>query len=308
MNIKSLDTLIQYAQVSGCIDVQCQFQGDWFLKSNNKNNKPGKYKAVVHIVVEGEGFLKIKGEKESHLLKAGDLVFFTRSAEHILSSQYNCDNSANASELDKKQNLQLKLTEKGMGKSDLRLFCAHFSYDKYASLFHSLPEYLWTTLESGKLRSLLYLLQAEVESQEDKSQLVIDSLSNVLLVEILRSFLATDPENVEGILKGVQDPRLAILVNHILANPADNWSVDRMAEKSNFSRAQLMRVFKSKIGVSPHAFVHQIRLQYAAKLLNASASSVFNIALSAGFQSEAHFIQAFKKMYKVTPSQYRKQA
>lgn len=51
--------------------------------------------------------------------------------------------------------------------------------------------------------------------------------------------------------------------------------------------------------------LHRIRLQKAAMLLKSQADTVLSIALSCGFQSEPHFIAAFKKYYDKTPSQYR---
>lgn len=303
----SLDKLIQLAQISGCIDVQCQFKGDWFIQNQQNISTEERYSAVVHIIVEGEGYLKVKGESQSHLLKAGDIIFFSRSQEHVLSSQYNCQNKKDLVQNQIKNGFQLKTTSQFMGDPELKLFCAHFYYDKRASLFHNLPEYFWTTLDQEKLQGILNLLQQELNSPNLGNQVVIDSLSKVLLVEIIRAYIASQPDYMVGILKGIQDPRLAVLIKKILNQPAENWSIEVMLQFSNLSRSQLTRIFKQVIGLSPHAFVHQIRLQQAATLLNNGGDSVFSIALSCGFQSEAHFIQAFKKIYNITPSQYRKQ-
>ena len=50
----------------------------------------------------------------------------------------------------------------------------------------------------------------------------------------------------------------------MLLAPQEDWSIARMAEMAKLSRAQLMRLFKSVIGESPHRFVLSIRLQQAA--------------------------------------------
>ncbi|MDO4430342.1 MAG: AraC family transcriptional regulator [Lonepinella koalarum] len=295
----SLDRLIQLAQISGGINTQCHFQGNWFVQHQFKAQQ-----AVVHIVVEGEGYLKIHGEQNSRRLKKGDIVFFSRSAAHILSNQRSCGNITDTPQTDIQHNIQLKYI--GQGQADLKLFCAHFSYDKRADLFQNLPEWLCLNLPDNILQPILLLLEQEVDNHNFGTQRVIDSLSNVLLIAIIRAYLAQKPNDVEGILKGIQDHRLSSLLNAILTSPEQDWSVDNMVEYSHISRAQLMRIFKQKIGLSPHAFVHKIRLQQAAKLLQTSANSVLNIALSSGFQSEPHFIKAFKKMYDMTPSTYRK--
>ena len=75
----------------------------------------------------------------------------------------------------------------------------------------------------------------------------------------------------------------------------------------SLSRAQLMRLFKSVIGESPHRFVLSIRLQQAAVQLAASADTILRIALENGFVSESHFNRAFKQYFGQTPKQYRVQ-
>lgn len=294
-----LDKLVQLAQLSGGINVQCQFQGNWFVQHSREPQQ-----AVVHIVVEGSGYLKLAGNKESRLLQAGDVVLFSRAAEHILSSQNNCANIGDIPQTEAKNHIQLKHI--GQGKADLKLFCAHFYYDKRADLFLNLPELLWINLPENQLQPILTLLQQEVDNSNFGTQRVIDSLSNVLLIAIIRAYLTQNPTDVVGILQGIQDHRLSAMINAILTSPEQDWSVEKMVEFSHISRAQLMRIFKHKMGISPHAFVHKIRLQQAAKLLKTTANSVLNIALSTGFQSEPHFIKAFKVMYEVTPSVYRK--
>ncbi len=295
----SLDKLIQLAQISGGVDTQCQFQGHWFTEHHHQPEK-----AVVHIVVEGEGYLKIKDEQHSHLVKRGDIILFSRAARHIISSQVSCNNRLDIPLVDSKAYIQIKRT--GEGRSDLKLFCAHFSYEKYATLFHCLPEWLSIHLSDSLLNPILYLLHQEVSNEDMGSQQVINSLSNILLIAIIRNYLNDDPKEALGVLKGIQDHRLVILINEILSSPEDDWSIENMLQKTPLSRAQLMRVFKQQIGMTPHAFLHKTRLQQGARLLKTSAHSICNIALLTGFQSETHFIKSFKKMYQVTPSVYRK--
>lgn len=137
------------------------------------------------------------------------------------------------------------------------------------------------------------------------SKSVVNSLALVILTIILREHLANPEHQLFGVLKGWQESRLRPLLKAILLNPEKDWQVDEMATTIHLSRAQLVRLFNKHLCISPHAFVHKIRLQKAAMLLKSQAGSVLSIALACGFQSEPHFITAFKKQYCVTPSQYR---
>lgn len=295
-----LDQLVQFAQISGGVNVQCRFQGEWFVRHEKRMNQ-----AVVHIVVAGSGYLKVAGESKSRLLQQGDILFFSRSAEHILSHDNGCDTPYSLPTQYHQGQFQIKQT--GQGECDLQLFCAHFDYDKRADLFNNLPEWFSLNLPEHQLQPIVRLLEQEVELPSFGSQRVVDSLSQVLLIAIIRAYLAQRPAELGGILNAVQDIRLSTLIHQIVLSPEEAWSVERMLVQVPISRAQLMRLFKQRLGDSPHAFVNKIRLQKAAVQLKQSADSILTIALACGFQSETHFGKSFKKQYDVTPSSYRKQ-
>ena len=76
-----LDNLITLAQITGSIDVQCSFNGDWYVRHNHNRTQ-----GVVHIVTHGTGYLKLDNEAQARQLQAGDIIFFPRNAAHTLST------------------------------------------------------------------------------------------------------------------------------------------------------------------------------------------------------------------------------
>ena len=86
-----LDNLITLAQITGSIDVQCSFNGDWYVRHNHNRTQ-----GVVHIVTHGTGYLKLDNEAQARQLQAGDIIFFPRNAAHTLSSQIGCNNPQHA--------------------------------------------------------------------------------------------------------------------------------------------------------------------------------------------------------------------
>lgn len=298
--IESLDKLVQLAQVRGGINVHCQFQGDWLVQHQCQ---PAQ--AIAHIIIDGEGWLGINGKNERFHLKKGDIVFFSRSAEHALSAKKSMESQQIIPSNELRGGVQLRKISHGQG-GELKLFCACFQYEPKSELFLNLPEFFLVNLSSNVLQPILQLLHQEIENDEKASRQIIDSLSNVLLIEIIRCYLLQQPNDVLGLLNSVQDHRLSRLISQIIAIPEADWTIEKMLTECHISRAQLMRLFKQKIGQSPHAFVHKIRLQKAAMKLNNSAESILTIALSCGFLSETHFSKAFKTLYGVTPSVYRK--
>ncbi len=282
-----LDKLLAFAQISAGISVKCQLQGDWQLETPHQTGQ-----AIAHIISYGQAYLQHNGK--IHQLKQGDIVFFPKFADHTLRNQ-----------------IQPLTTKPEIHQSQLggftltQMFCLHFHYDPQAELMESLPEMIIFKIEHTPLQALLDLLKEEAKTPYMASKSVVNSLALVILTMILREHLANPEHQLFGVLKGWQESRLRPLLKAILLNPEKDWQVDEMATTIHLSRAQLVRLFNKHLCISPHAFVHKIRLQKAAMLLKSQAGSVLSIALACGFQSESHFITAFKKQYCVTPSQYQ---
>ncbi|MDG6897827.1 hypothetical protein A6A19_07535 [Actinobacillus delphinicola] len=295
--IDILSNLIKLAQISGGIDTVCQLDGSWYL--DNTANAPN---AVLHMIVEGEGYLKIKGEPKVIHITKGDILFFPRGEAHILSSQSHCDNTLAIPYTKSQEYLTVRHSSGTV--VNFKLFCAHFSYDKKAVLFQNLPRWFKVNLPDNQWQPLWSLLSQEIETKSGHQQ-IIDNLSTVLFTLILRTYLSEHGADTIGILHGMQDPRLAPLLYEIVKNPAIEWTISEMSKRTFLSRAQFIRIFKQQMGMTPHFFVQKIRLQQAAYLLKTTLHSVNNISALVGFQTETHFIKAFKKHYSITPKSYR---
>ena len=279
-----LDKLTHLAQVRGEINIRCEFQGEWQVAHQEKDAGKG----VFHLIEQGECWLTL-GQKQFHL-KEGDIFFLPQNQPHFMRHSSNQTKDAS---LKKSWQGAFELYQVGQGTPDLKMFCGAFYYQQDALLTASMPEYL------------LFLQEALTNDAGTKS--VVDALSNVLLIYILRHAIQ---ENLitSGVLLALQDKRLNAVLGAILQRPQEDWRIEQLAELSAMSRANFIRVFQQQLGMSPGRFITQVRLQSAAFLLKQSQRSVLATALEVGYQSEAHFSKAFKNYYQISPSQYRKSA
>ena len=297
----TLDKLIELAQITGSVDIQCLFRDKWYAPHGRR-----RAHGIAHLVIAGESYIKIEGEPEARRLKAGDLIFFPRSAEHVLSSEAACNNCGDTPHINNSGAFTVASSNSG-GEKGLDLFCARFEYDEHADIMHDLPETVLISMNHPSLQCLVSMLQYESAHTLSGSRAIVNALSSVLLVLIVRAYLEQGGEApLGGILNGLRDKRLRQLIQTVVSRPEDEWNIEKMTALANLSRAQLMRLFKQQTGISPHAFVNLIRLRQAAVLLRQTADSVLSIALNVGFQSETHFGKAFKKQYGISPGQYRK--
>jgi AraC-like DNA-binding protein len=84
---------------------------------------------------------------------------------------------------------------------------------------------------------------------------------------------------------------------------ASNPSLDEVEQQAAVSKFALVRLFRRSFGITPHAFLVQVRVQRARALL-ASGAAPNQAALQVGFTDQSHFGRHFVRSMGVTPSVY----
>ncbi len=83
------------------------------------------------------------------------------------------------------------------------------------------------------------------------------------------------------------------------------FNVEVFSQEIGMSKSQLGRRLRQASGMTPAVFVRRLRLQYAARLLEANACIVSEAAYAAGFLDVDHFSKLFRAEFGVSPSEYR---
>ncbi len=91
---------------------------------------------------------------------------------------------------------------------------------------------------------------------------------------------------------------------YLRANLCTNVSLRRLARLVGLSRFQLIRMFNKALGMPPHAYHVQIRIDHAKKLLSLGKAAS-QVALDCGFSDQSHFIRHFKRIVGVTPGSFQ---
>lgn len=84
-----------------------------------------------------------------------------------------------------------------------------------------------------------------------------------------------------------------------------NVDIERMCKFSGYQRTQLFRIFKNKLGITPHQYVNELRIEYAKALLDDTDSNITDISLMVGFNSADVFTRVFRKTEGYSPTEYR---
>lgn len=91
-------------------------------------------------------------------------------------------------------------------------------------------------------------------------------------------------------------------INHI----AEDITVEQITEKYSISHVSLNKYFKIMYGETIPKYMHNYRMEYAAKELIRSSKSIAEIAALVGYDNQSKFSGAFKKKYGMTPLEYRR--
>jgi AraC-like DNA-binding protein len=106
-----------------------------------------------------------------------------------------------------------------------------------------------------------------------------------------------------------EDPRLPLVAQkareYLHANAQDDIGLDQLAASTGVDRFRLTRAFKAAYGLAPHAYLVQLRLATARRLL-ALGEQPAAVAMELGFADQSHLGRWFVRAYGLTPASYRK--
>lgn len=121
-----------------------------------------------------------------------------------------------------------------------------------------------------------------------------------LLDDLQRHFAPDAPRG------GLPPGALRRVKEHIAAHLHEDLDIGTLAARTGLSGYHFARAFKASVGVPPHRYVLQQRVQKAAELLEHTEQSLASIALAAGFADQSHFSRSFHSLMGLTPSQFRR--
>ncbi|MCT2589979.1 AraC family transcriptional regulator [Streptomyces sp. N2-109] len=172
-------------------------------------------------------------------------------------------------------------------------------------LLGALPPLLIRPAGSGET-ALVGLLAEEIGRDEPGQELVLDRLLDLLLVNILRSWLAGPDSGAPGWYRAQGDPVVGPALRLLHGSPAHPWTVAALAARVGVSRAALARRFSELVGEPPMTYLSGWRLGLAADLLREPDATVARVAREVGYSSAFALSTAFKRLHGVSPQEYRK--
>ena len=206
--------------------------------------------------------------------------------------------------------LPFVVDEGGQGTQGLQLLCGFLGCDTvpFNPVLMMLPPLLRVRLRgdsSPRLNALLEFALAESNHARLGGRSVVLRLAELVFVEVLRSYVTSTSQPGVGWLAGLRDPVVGRALARLHAEPARPWTLSALARDVGVSRSVLAERFASFVGYPPMLYLTSWRMQLAATRLAAGAGPVSAVACDVGYESEAAFCRAFKKLTGVTPGSWR---
>jgi len=299
----ALSDILELIRLKSSVYFRKDFASPWGMEMGKSSY------AQFHMVVRGHCWLKSKFLKNPIELYAGDIVIFLNGDEHWLA-----DDPSN------KRISGIKVVEAHHRKQELfkgknistTLVCGHFEFEKGFNhpLLKSLPKFLH--IKDTERRELTWLetatnvIMQETGSNEPGADAVVKRLAEILLIQILRVYMLR--KNVsKGYLAALKDHQINNALKLIHTKPDESWTLENIARQIGMSRAAFAAKFKHLIGITPMNYLTSWRMFKARELIRQRHLSLFEIAESVGYSSEASFNRAFKKQFKKNPGAMRKE-
>ncbi|TPL36000.1 AraC family transcriptional regulator [Mesorhizobium sp. B2-4-6] len=269
--------------------------------------------SIFHLIVTGScTFEAANGERRD--IAAGDLLFLPFADRHRFWKGEPLM-MAEAGQIVQPSRIEGMWTVNyGGGGDELRMVCGFLESSEFlfAPVFRTLPTLIVEHTSQDKVGELIAATVREInlniEASMPGSQAVLGRLMELLFVEVLRRHVARLPTGAKGWFAALNDPIVLKTLQLLHADPAHHWTVDRIADKTGSSRTVVAERFKTLLGRPPIEYLTSWRIQLAGERLRVGRESLSSISTGVGYQSEAAFNRAFKRVTGITPGKWRERA
>jgi len=290
-----LSDILRTLHLSAEVFLHACFRGDWAVDSS------GERRATFHMVARGGCWLHLPGNSEPIALASGDLVVFPHDAQHTLS---------NSEQLPADDFPRNQLPDETTPGSAVNLICGYFEFERHSwnPLIAAMPEVMVIRNEASATVPLMdtlgRFLYYEVDTAQQGSALLIDKLSEILFIHVVRSYM--NEEKDHGFITALADSQIGKALSKMHEAPAKLWSVETLANEAGMSRSAFAERFSRLVEMSPMQYLTHWRMTQANELFITTEQSVGQVAEQCGYQSEPAFAKAFKKQFGYGPGQARK--
>lgn len=312
-----LSDLLGGMHLSGTVLFRAQFREPWSVVTPHSRQLarilPFRTEYIIpfHLIGSGGCWIELQG-REPVWLREGDAVLLPYGDCHRLGGREAADAVDLGPLLPHSPWRELPVIKHGGSGAATSVVCGFLQCDEL--LFHPIARHLPallhispdTTPADKWLAGTIRHTVSEATRPMPGSRSMLQRLTELMFVEILRSYLQGLPTKEVGWFAALNDPVTGAALQHLHAAPMHDWSVEELARQVGVSRTVLADRFKHFLDKPPMRYLAQWRLQLAAQQMKATDAPLKTIVEQSGYESEAAFSRAFKHHFGLPPGDWRR--
>lgn len=327
MSQDTLSDVLRGVRLRGAVFFYISGSGEWAAEAPSaKEIAPLLMRGVEHVmeyhaVAQGSCWAGIP-DGPSVQLSAGDVVMFPHGDANIVSSAPGMRGNPDVSWYSSARISQVPLriayngqnvlpTAPPARNADATIVCGFLGCDlkPFNPLIAALPRllHLRATDEDAWIAKFTQQAVAESHARRPGGEVMLARMSEMMFVDAVRRYADSLPTQSAGWLAGMRDRLVGRALALMHEQPAQDWTIEELGRRVGLSRSALHERFVQLIGVPPMQYLAHWRIQAAARLLLETRATVAAIALEVGYDSEAAFARAFKRLVGKPPAAWRRE-
>lgn len=314
----ALSDVLRATRLTGGVFLHAEFTEPWCLGVTISPSSCAPYLGETTDVIPYhyvlEGVLRVRGADGTGIeLGPGEVVLFPRNDDHVLGGDLNLP-PVPGDEVVSQKDHGLATIRLGGGGARTRVVCGFLGGQKLRDnpVIATLPGVLH--LDAGKsaaadwIRSTFGFAADEIAAGRMGSETVLAKISELLFVEAVRRYAENLPGDQTGWLAALRDPFVSRALALLHGQIAEPWTIETLGRAVGLSRSALADRFNELLGMPPMQYLASWRMQVASTDLRDTNDSILQIAASVGYESEAAFTRAFKRVVGVPPAAWRRRS
>jgi AraC-like DNA-binding protein len=189
------------------------------------------------------------------------------------------------------------------------MICGNFTVAQPSrgSVLELLPPVLLLkpTEDGGWLEAILQRMVSESALERPGQGVALSRLTEVLFVEVLRSWIKSLGPGEGGWLGAMADPHIGPALQLIHERPDRSWTLGDLGHSVGLGRSAFSARFTKLVGQSMYRYLIARRMSEAAFLLETSDEGIARIASRVGYETAAAFSKLFHRHHGLSPGRYR---
>lgn len=268
---------------------------------------PKRPYALFHYLSRGSATLELEDGRELHMSE-GDFVVITRGEPHVIYSDSRTE-PLPIVDIDRLAG-RLGLIRHGGGEQPVAtMICGNFTVARPSrgSVLELLPPLLLLkpTEDGGWLEAILQRMVSEAAFERPGQGVALSRLTEVLFVEVLRSWIKSLGPGEGGWLGAMADPHIGPALQLIHERPDRPWTLGDLGQSVGLGRSAFSARFTKLVGEPMYRYLIARRMSEAAFLLETSDEGIARIATRVGYETPAAFSKLFHRHHGLSPGRYR---